>query len=151
MISVGMALVVATSVIAYAFWTGVGTGSGTAQAGNTGAPLTVKQTVTPTGLVPGGPAASLLGNFDNPNAAGVFVNSVTGSVASVAPLQAIDPLQPPCDPNDFVVGGTANVGATIPPGNGVGAWSGLTLSLTNTAVNQDNCKNVTVTINYTTT
>jgi hypothetical protein len=149
-LSLGMALVVASSVIAYAFWTGVGAGTGNAKTGNTGAPLVVNQTTTPTGLVPGGPSALLAGNFNNPNAAGVFVNSVTGTVASVAPAQA-DLTKPACKTTDFAIGGTANVNNTIPPGNNKGSWSGLTLSLLNTPNNQDNCKNVTVTINYATT
>jgi hypothetical protein len=149
-ISVGMALVVATSVIAFAFWTGGGAGTGHAQAGNTGLPLVVNQTGTPTGLTPGAPGAPLSGDFDNPNATGVFVNQVIGVVSAVAPVQA-NPAKPPCDFHDFVVSGTANVGAAIPSGNHQGSWSGLTLSLTNTAVNQDNCKNVIVTIDYTTT
>jgi hypothetical protein len=149
-VTVGMALVVATSVIAYAFWTGVGAGTGNAQTGNTGQPLVVNQLGTPTGLVPGGPAASLSGNFDNPNAAPVFVNQVTATVGTITPAQA-DGSKPPCTAADFSVGGTANVNAQIPPGSGQGNWSGLTLSLLNTATNQDNCKNVTVQINYTTT
>lgn len=149
-ISVGMALVIATSVIAYAFWTGVGGGTGQAQTGNTGQPLVVNQSGTPTGLVPGGPAANLGGNFDNPNAAPVFVNQVTATVGTITPAQA-DPAKPACVAADFAVGGTANVNAQIQPGLGQGSWSGLTLSLLNTAANQDNCKNVTVQINYTTT
>ncbi len=144
------ALVLATSVVAFAFWTGVGAGTGNAQTGNTGQPLTVNQSGTPTGLVPGGPAAALSGNFDNPNGSGVFVNQVTGAVAAVVPAQ-FDPAKPPCTAADFVVGGTANVNAVIPPGNAQGSWSGLTLELLNTNANQDNCKNVTVSINYTTT
>jgi hypothetical protein len=145
-----MALVVATSVIAYAFWTGVGAGTGSAQTGNTGQPLVVNQSGTPTGLVPGGPAASLSGNFDNPNAAGVFVNQVTATVGTITPAQA-DLSKPACTAADFAVGGVANVNATIPSGIGVGSWSGLTLQLLNTPANQDNCKNVTVQLNYATT
>jgi hypothetical protein len=41
------------------------------------------------------------------------------------------------------------VNAQVPAGNGVGSWSGLTVSLTNGAGNQDNCKGRAITINYT--
>jgi hypothetical protein len=41
------------------------------------------------------------------------------------------------------------VGAQVPVGTGVGSWSGLSLSMTNSGSNQDNCKNVTVPVAYT--
>jgi hypothetical protein len=49
-------------------------------------------------------------------------------------------------------GGSAGTGAgvEIPAGNGQGYWAGLTLQFNNkTNQNQDNCKNVAVTITYT--
>jgi hypothetical protein len=145
-----MALVVATSVVAFAFWTGVGAGTGQAQTGNTGQALVVKQTGPPTGLVPGGPAATLSGNFDNPNAAGVFVNTVKATIASVTPAVGPDLTKPNCQTSDFqLVNDTATVNDTIPPGNGQGAWGGITIKMLNTAANQDNCKNATVNLSYT--
>jgi hypothetical protein len=145
-ISVGLALVVATSVIAFAFWTGIGSGSGSASAGDTASPLTVNQVGVPTGLVPGGPAATLSGNFDNPNPSGVFVNQVTATIASVTP--GADNTKPACTANDFKLGGPAVVNAEVPSGNGVGSWTGITLQLLNTNANQDNCKNAVVSISY---
>ena len=44
--------------------------------------ITVNQTSAVTGLYPGGPAAPLSGNFDNPNAGAVHVGTVTVSIAS---------------------------------------------------------------------
>jgi hypothetical protein len=145
-IAASLALVVATSVVAYAFWTGIGSGSGSAQTGDVAAPLVVNQTSTPTGLVPGGPAATLEGNFDNPNASGVFVNQVTATIAAVTP--GSDGSKPPCTAGDFLLVGPATVSTEIPPGAAQGAWTGITLQLLNTASNQDNCKNATVSISY---
>jgi len=54
-----------------------------------------------------------------------------------------------CSASDFVIGGTGTVAAEIPSGNGQGAWSGLTLSMTDTGANQDACKGATITIAYT--
>jgi hypothetical protein len=141
-----MALVVVTSVVAYAFWTGIGGGAGTAQAGDSADPLVVNQTSTPTGLVPGGPAATLEGNFDNPNASGVFVNQVTATISAVTP--GADGSKPPCTAGDFDLVGPATVSDEVPPGVGVGSWTGITLQLLNLPHNQDNCKNATVSISY---
>jgi hypothetical protein len=146
------ALVLATSAVALAFWTGIGAGTGQAQTGNTGQALTVNQVGVPTGLVPGGPAATLSGNFDNPNASGVFVNQVTATIASVNPAVGPDPLQPNCTVGDFeLLNNPATVNSTIPSGPAQGSWGGIQIRMKNTLANQDNCKNATVNIDYATT
>jgi hypothetical protein len=147
-IAISLALVIATSAVAFAFWTGVGSGSGNGAAGDVATPLVVHQTSTATGLTPGGPAATLSGNFDNSNGSGVFVNQVTATISSVSP--GPDSTKPFCTPGDFSLVGPATVNAEIPVGSGVGSWSGITLQLLNTASNQDNCKNATVNISYAT-
>jgi hypothetical protein len=139
-----MAIVVATSVAAFAFWTGVGAGTGQAQSGTTGQALVVKQTGPPTGLVPGGPAATLSGNFDNPNGSAVFVGSVTAAITGVTPAAPQDPTKPACTTADYQL-----VNPNVPSGNGQGAWGGITIKMLNTAANQDNCKNATVNLSYT--
>jgi hypothetical protein len=145
-----MAIVVATSVAAFAFWTGVGAGTGQAKTGNTPSQaLIVTQTGTPGLLVPGGPGAKLQGTIKNNNGSGVFVNEVKAKVASIVPDKA-DPSKPACTAADFKISGTATVATTVPGGGGVVSWSGLTLELLQTNANQDNCKNVTVNIDYTT-
>jgi hypothetical protein len=130
--------------IAYAYWTVTGSGTGSATTGS-GTALTVNQTVAPTGLYPGGSAA-LSGNFDNHNAGPVYVTAVT---ASVTPFTAqADVNKPACTQADFSITGTANVAAEVAAGNGVGAWSGLSLAMADRGTNQDNCKNVTVPVTY---
>jgi hypothetical protein len=140
----GAALVVAVG--AYAYWTQGGSGTGSATAGTTSS-LTVNQTSTVTGLYPGGPAATLSGNFDNPNSSAVNISSVTASVSSVS-NGASDGSKPACTASDFQIGGSMG-SATVPSGTGVGSWTGLTIKLLNTAANQDNCKGATANIAYT--
>jgi hypothetical protein len=130
---------------AYAYWTQEGTGTGTAALGTTSA-ITVVQTTAITGLYPGGPALALSGNFNNTNAAAVTISGVT---AVVQPFSSrTDATKPACTEADFTIAGTA-AGSTVPPGAGVGAWSGLTVQMRNTATNQDNCKTQSITIVYT--
>jgi hypothetical protein len=133
--------------LALAFWAVGGSGSGS---GNTGSPsaITVNQTVSPTGLYPGGSSA-LSGNFTNPNPGKVYVASVTATITSFS-VQA-DATKPACTQADFSISGTATVGAEINSGAGVGSWSGLSLNMTDAGTNQDNCKNITVPIAYTST
>jgi hypothetical protein len=133
-----LALVAAAG--AYAYWTQGGTGSGSATAGTT-SNITVNQTSTVTGLYPGGPAASLSGNFDNPNSSPVTISSVTAAVTSVSPAG--------CATGNFSIGGSAGPISNIPSGTGVGSWSGLTIALAETGVNQDVCKGAVATISYT--
>jgi len=140
LVALAAVTVVAIAAIgAYAYWTQGGSGTGSA-ATDTTTPVTVNQTSTITGLYPGGSAQPLSGDFDNPNASPVKVGSVTAIV--------LDTTNPGCTSADFTIGGTAAVDAVIPSGNGVGSWSGLTIQMDDTGVNQNACKNVTVHLSY---
>jgi hypothetical protein len=141
------AIVVAGGAMAaYAYWTGGGSGSGSATA-TTPSALTVNQSTSVTGLFPGATATTLSGDFDNPNSGSVFVHNVTGAVHAFS-TQA-DGTKPACTQADFAIAGTANVDAQVPAGTGVGSWTGLTVRLLNGSGNQDNCKGVSITIDYT--
>jgi hypothetical protein len=131
--------------IAFAYWTQGGTGSGGATAGTTTA-ITVNQTGTPTGLYPGGTAQALSGTFTNPNAHPVHISSVTVAVHAFS-VQS-DNTKPACTDADFAVGGTSGANV-VPSGTGVGTWSGLTVRMVDGAANQDNCKGVNITLDYT--
>jgi hypothetical protein len=147
-IASSLALVLATSVVAYAYWTNSGAGTGNASTGNN--TVTVNQLSTPSGLIPGGPPAPLFGDFDNPNTSSVHVNHVTAEITSVTGGPA-DPADPACTAADFLLGGNpAFVGTDVAPGPHKGAWSGITLQLQETGLDQDNCKNVAVVIGYST-
>jgi len=138
--------VLGLAVGAYAYWTQGGTGTGTASADTTSA-ITVNQTSSVSGLYPGGPAATLSGTFDNPNASAVRISSITAVVSSITNGSS-DSSKPACVATDFSIGGSVGT-VTVPSGSGVGTWSGLTIQLLNTAANQDNCKGATANISYT--
>ena len=146
-VAVAIVLAIAFSAIgAFAYWTtsGSGTGSGTA---TTNQAIVVVQTSASSGLYPGGNVA-LSGNFNNPASFNQYVTSVS---ASITPFNSqTDNTKPACTEADFSLAGSPTaVNAQVGPGNGVGTWSGITLSMTNAVTNQDNCKNVTVPLAYT--
>lgn len=135
-----VALLLAAGGTAFAYWTQMGAGQGTAGTGST-VDVVVNQTSTVTGLYPGGPAQALSGTFDNPNAAAVTVGAVTASVTATSVSG--------CDASWYRIGGTSTPASQVlPSGNSVGSWSGLTIQLANESVNQDACKSATVTITY---
>ena len=137
----------ATTTAAFAFWTTNGSGTGSVASGDL-LSLVVNQTSQISGLYPDGPAQPLSGNFNNPNPGKAFISSVTASLAGVTPAAA-DTAKPACGTGDFELAGSAPVNQEINPGDGQGAWSGLTIRLKNTGANQDNCKKVTLNIAYT--
>jgi hypothetical protein len=144
-----LALVLVTSVVAYAFWTNNGAGNGSASAGtNT---VNVIQTSTPSGLVPGGPGGELTGTFNNPGSAPVTVNNVIATLASVSGGTA-DPFKPPCTINDFALSGNPAPVTSGPVNPGTnGSWGGIFVALVNDpAENQDNCKGASINITYAT-
>ncbi|MFL4472998.1 hypothetical protein ACIPVK_03250 [Paeniglutamicibacter sp. MACA_103] len=126
--------------VAYAYWSNIGSGTGTADTG-TNQSLVINQTSTVTGLAPGLPAQPLSGNFDNPNSGPVYVTAVTATVTGTDKTG--------CTATDYTIAGTAAVNAEVPAGSGVGSWSGLTIQFNNKATNQDACKNAVVSISYT--
>lgn len=136
------ALVIGASGTAYAYWTQAGSGTGTASMATPQA-VVVHQTGTVTGLYPGGPAQALSGNFDNSNSGAVTVGAVSATVTATTVSG--------CDKTWYVISGTDSVSThVLPTGLAQGAWSGLSVALTNTlTVNQDVCKTADITITYT--
>jgi hypothetical protein len=137
------ALVFGVSGTAFAYWTQLGAGTGSAGTGTTVA-VVVRQTSTITGLYPGGAAVPLAGNFDNPNTAAVTVGLVTGTVTTTS-------LPATCLASWYAITGTGSPATQVLAGSGVGtgAWSGLNVALVNQpATNQDACKGATITITY---
>jgi hypothetical protein len=123
--------------VALAYWTSSGAGAGTAATGTT-ADVTVNQTTSTTNLYPGGHVA-LTGNFDNTNTGSVKVGTVTATVGT---------LPTGCVAADFTISGSGVVNAEIPAGTGVGAWSGITLTMNDTSSNQDACKTQSIPVTY---
>jgi hypothetical protein len=139
-------VLVAIGGVALAYWTQGGSGSGTASAG-TPAAIVVNQTGSPSGLYPGGPAAALAGTFTNSNASAVNLSSVTAAVHAFA-SHTLDATKPDCTQADFAIAGTSGANV-VPSGTTVGSWSGLTVRMLDNGLNQDNCKGVAITIDYT--
>jgi hypothetical protein len=141
------ALIVGGAGVAFAYWTNSGSGTGSASTG-TNTSITVNQTSSVAGLYPGGPAAGLSGNFTNTNSSKVFVHSVTVAIQTGWSSNAVDASQPACTAADFTLGQPGLVDAEVAPGTG-GSWSGGSIALNdNPTANQDNCKNVSVPLVY---
>jgi hypothetical protein len=130
---------------AFAYWTTGGSGSGTAGTG-TSANVTVVQTAAAGGLAPGGSTA-LSGTITNATNTDYDVTAVTAVVTVFS--VAADATKPPCTAADFTITGTStNPPVALANTTGGGAWSGLSLNMVNGALNQDNCKNISVPITY---
>ena len=145
-VAIAAVIGLASSGAAYSYWTQSGAGTGTAATGTT-TPITVNQVSTPSAMYPGSTAQALSGNFTNPNPGAVQISSVTAAVSSITNGFA-DNTKPACLPGDYAISGTSG-GTTVPAGTAVGTWAGLSIQLTNTAANQDNCKGATANITYT--
>jgi hypothetical protein len=145
---VALATVAISSSLAYAYWTGDGSGTGEAATADSIAPLTINQTSVVTGLGPGIAPKLLEGNFTNPNTGPVFVGTVTVSIAGVT--KDPDAVAGSCDASDYLMTGAAmSVDTDVAPGTNVGSWSGATIRFNNKPVNQDACKGATVNLAYT--
>src|SRR5450631_2069365 len=76
-------VVIGASGTAYAYWSQLGSATGSASTGTTIA-VVVNQTNTVTGLYPGGPAQALSGDFNNPNSGPVTVGAVSATVTATS-------------------------------------------------------------------
>ena len=144
-IAAGTALCLSGAGAAFAYWTTTGSGTATATTAAAATAVTINQTALTVpqiaALRPGAPVVPLAGNFTNPTDGPLHVTAVTASVTGV------DGGHAGCAFVDYVIGGASTPDVDIAPGTG-GAWTGLTIALTNTAVNQDACKGAVVTITY---
>jgi hypothetical protein len=142
--------ILAVGGAAVAFWTSTGTGSGTATVGtSTGLTLT-PVTITGT-LYPGGTAATSSITINNPGASAVRVTNISLNPAQPTTgnqqLSGIGGLPAAgCPAADFTFNANLPGGfVNVPAGGSVVVTTG-TLSMANTAVNQDACKGLTLTI-----
>jgi hypothetical protein len=156
----GIGVAVLGGGIAFAYFTGVGAGSGTAAVGSNN-PIVVTQTGALTAVGPGIAPQPLSGKFTNANTGPVFVGSVSAVVTGVPSGVPSGATTPPCTATDFIITGgtggaapfnnayTTPVNHEVAVGTNIDAWSGLTLQFNNKATNQDACKNAAITITYT--
>jgi hypothetical protein len=132
---------------AFAWWTAGGSGTGSASTGTVSG-ITVNQTSTIAGLYPGGPAVALAGDFSNTNSGPVHVAQIAVAVQTDWTVQG-DATKPACTAADLVLVQPTVTNADVASGSHVSAWSGASIRLANSATNQDNCKNITVPLVYT--
>jgi hypothetical protein len=142
-VATGAALTFIVGGVAFAYWSTSGAGTGSAATGSVDPVVINATSPAVTGLYPGGPAQNVSGKFDNPNAGSVYINQVTVAVAPGWSKQA-DATKPACTALDFTITPPAATAHEIVHGNGVSAWGPATIAMNNAATNQDNCKNVTV-------
>jgi hypothetical protein len=131
---------------AYAYFSQSGGGTGTATTG-TGVDIVVTQVSTPTGLTPGSGTQALSGTFTNPNTSPVHIVSVTAALA--APTGGAGT----CTVANYRINTPTTTFGTplvVAANGGTGNWSGPTIEMLDTGVNQDGCKGATVNITYTT-
>jgi hypothetical protein len=141
-VAIGLAagLAIGASGAAFAFWTQGGSGTGSASTGTT-TDITVNELVSAADLYPGGPAQALSGDFDNPNPGTTSIGTVTAALGT---------LPSGCVAADFTIDNSGATGSTsLSQGTGVGSWSGITIQMNETGVNQDLCKSQTIPLVYT--
>lgn len=141
---IATAILVGGAGAAYAYWTNSGSGTGSAATG-TNVPITVNQTSTVTAMGPGVSAQALSGDYTNSNAGQVYVASISVSIGSITGGGAT------CEATDYTITGSPiTINAQVPAGTHVGSWSGATIAFNNKSnENQDDCKNATVNLVYT--
>jgi hypothetical protein len=132
-VAVGVIAFTMVAAGAYAYWTGGGTGSGTGTVSSGG-------TVTLTGVVADGLAPGLARDvtFTAHNASGAAVQIDTVSMDSITTSD------PACLPADFTMGDT-NEDQNVPTGDTPLDDLG-SLGMANTGLNQDACKDATLTL-----
>ncbi len=107
------------------------------------APVSIVQTSTATDLYPGASRA-LSGEFDNRTSARIFVKKVE---AWVVPFrEQRNGALPACTQADFEISGNSNLSVHILRGADVGSWSGLVLSMRESA--PSNCAGIGLSIAY---
>jgi hypothetical protein len=150
-LAIGLPLVViAATGVGYAYWTSGGSGTGSAATANPGNTLSVTQTSTVSGLVPGGAAQPITVRVTNAASASnpVHVNQVVASF-TVTPSGTNT-----CAASNYDLAGAtmtttspAAASHDVAPG-GTLDFVGATLALTETGGNQDGCKGATVNLSY---
>jgi hypothetical protein len=158
-LTIGMALVLATGLVAFAFFTG-GTGGGNVTVSGGSTDIVVHQNAVPA-LTPGA-TANLAGTVDNNGGSAVTVNQINATF-TVNNGQS-NPSLPACDADDFTLSGVGTVASNpVPAFSNSTTWSGIQLTLVDKPPanpngnpntdpnNQDNCKNATVDLTYTVT
>lgn len=143
----GGVLAVATAGGAYAYWTALGEGTGSAATTDGAASLFVEQTSTIAGMFPGDAPQTITGKVTNNAGNSAFVGTVTAKLVSVT--QAAD-AKGVCTIGDYTLTNDAMlVNKDVATKAGV-VFSGAKIQFNNKPeANQDGCKGATVNLSYT--
>ena len=144
---VGMLIGASHADVAAAFLQSGGTSTGGVQLTTT---VGVIHTARLAPVVPGTPAQTLSGTFDNRSSEPVHVATIRVSIAKV--VKAPGAAAGTCDASDFVLTHrTIAVAADVPSGRGTGSWTGGEVAFNNKpGVDQNACQGATVKLRYTT-
>ena len=144
-IATATAAVLVGSGIAMAFWTTTGSGNGTADVGSD-TPVTVTQTNSVSGLVPGGPAADLDINVASTADGPQTINNVQVAISSITGNPGT------CTAGDFTVVDPNLGGAQVIPAHGNVDFdavdTGASVQMINAAYDQNGCKGATLHFTY---
>ncbi len=130
---------IAMMAVGFSYWTGGGSGSGSATVRGSVSDVVVTQTAS-TGVLAPGESVALSGKLSNPNNTDIKVGKLTAVVGVVSGGVAAD--------FSITKGDGIDINAVVKKGTDV-LWSGMTLNYANSAVNQDATKGATVNIVYT--
>jgi hypothetical protein len=134
----------AVSGTALGYWTASGTGSGTAGVG-TVAGVSVVQYGSTGGLVPGGAAQPISFTIHNAGSS-QYITSVTITISGVT---GGGNAHGGCQASDFsLANATVSIGADLANGDHDYTSTGATVSMANSASNQDDCKGASVTLGF---
>ena len=132
-LAVGLSLGAAGA--AFAYFTSTGAGTGSASTGSTTA-VTITQTGSVTGLLPGGPSATINYSVHNPGAGAAHVGSVTVTLTSVT-TGAVGG-DPACTTASYSITQGPAINADVAPGGTVTGTA--TIAMLDNGLNQDNCQ-----------
>lgn len=143
------ALVIAaiSAVAAYAGFTSKGSGTGTARVG-TSTPLTITQTNTITGLLPGGTAQPI--EYSIQNRLGNGAQNLGLVTASISSVSGGSNTPNACSAADFAITAATDQVGTIADGSTFDSTSDTAsepkVQMVETGVNQDGCEGATVNV-----
>lgn len=129
---------------AYAYWTSTGTGEGSGTTGTSTAFTVAEGGITGAALTPGGPSQSIAFTVTNPNSGNQSLSSVVVTVAGVggATWNAVAG----CSAADYAVGTPVIAYGVIGPSSSL--TGSVTVTMLNSAGNQDACRTVAYPLHF---
>jgi hypothetical protein len=133
-------LVVGTAGGAYAYWSSLGSGTGSASTGTSSAFVVTTDTATGSPLTPGGPTQTVAFHVENTNSGVQYLDTVTVTVATSngSAWTAVSG----CSAADYTVGTPSFTAGEVASGDTVDGT--VTVTMKNLSSNQDGCKGATV-------